>query len=615
MNPVLGPLSVLLLLAVPALATTLSSEDATCPVCEKDFTAITIRSTNSFGGTDLDLCRHANGTEPRRYYVWTCPFCWFSAWGGEFEEGVGEETKKRILAELAPSTEVPEGSSQDAIPPWVKYELAATVAMWNGAKEDEVANLWLNAAWATRNDADDVWEDLERKHPDLYSLLDQIGEKQWERGGDGPAPYPAFRNSLRGIRAGRAAKEDLPEAEPDRSVHLLRAAMFLRWRGEDSEARPLLESIAEGEAVPAPIREQAMLLLASLDREVRYRKIFLEHCDKALKAGLLEGPGLVAFRYIRADTLRRLGRRKAAIDGYLAAMETGEDKPWISELAAWMLDRIGAAEAHSDRIRELKARRREKLVKRLADPETSEDAAEGLADILDPQAAPGIAAALASEDEDVRKRAAGCLTAYDDPGPDAVAALGRMLVEDPRPLAAMKAAEALLAIADPRAKDALEKAIGAEDNRGVTAAEALGLAGDTSSVPALLKARKRWPGTAEVALSQLTNREFESEESFEAWWKAHRAEPRSAWVVDGFARAGLEIKAPGKRESIPLLIEALGDDRYWIRTNALRALRDQTGRRTGWKEILDLDDSDYRVRKRSAAVEEWRKWWAEEGGK
>ena len=78
------------------------------------------------------------------------------------------------------------------------------------------------------------------------------------------------------------------------------------------------------------------------------------------------------------------------------------------------------------------------------------------------------------------------------------------------------------------------------------------------------------------------------------------------------AAAGIQIIDPGSRECVPRLLDTLDDARHWIRFNALRALRELSGERFGWKELTATYEHEWSAGRRAPGIARWRHWWKEQ---
>lgn len=108
--------------------------------------------------------------------------------------------------------------------------------------------------------------------------------------------------------------------------------------------------------------------------------------------------------------------------------------------------------------------------------------------------------------------------------------------------------------------------------------------GDETSVPYLIGAL-RWAPTppagvvctwahCEMALRRITNISFGLDrEAWERWWTAHRNEPRSRWLWDGFVARGHRLDETDRERAVLTLVEAAAAGEPFSDANALYVLR------------------------------------------
>jgi hypothetical protein len=584
---------VLLLAAPPAPATTTQPKEVRCPVCAKTITVLTISSTNSAGGPDFDLCIHAAGEEPRTLRLWTCPHCLHTQWGGDFEKEVPEELARKVREELKPPCPIDPGADQRKIPAWAKYRLALTIAAWREATAEELAQLALEGAFATRADSyEDEFQEGGRPEEVTALLRDLAARAE----ADVAEVSPVFRACRIHLRVADLLVEGvatLPADSGERSLRVLLAASFRRLRGEDAPVAPLLAALAADASAPARYREAARELLASAARQREFLAEFLKHSERALA----EKPADEEFRallpWFRAEALRRTGRTEEAAAACEAVMTSSSTPPFLSAMLPELIAAVGGAAISPERRAEIDRKWREGALARLVDPESAKDAYRELRARTDPLAVPVIVAALKHESPVVREYAALTLKFYDDPGPEAVDALLDLVAREAEGTPREKAEYALREICSPRCRAWYEKTL---------AVEALGCIGTGETVALLTPRLAADPRTVLAALARLANRAFESPEDFSTWHGEHGKETRAEWVRAGFREAGYEIDDLAADAAVPLLLSALADERDPIRWNAFRALREKTG-----LSIAREAFTRQRPRDLAAAVARWRR--------
>ena len=125
----------------------------TCPNCECEFPVEALAGTN-VGAVTTEFRRLAIGIQPEPYLVHTCPTCGLSGWDSAFEDTVSTVASQLIAEHLTPL--VRDGE----VPAWRRYEYAARVAEWRDAPDEDVAHLYLGAAWCYDDENEDSGGEL-----------------------------------------------------------------------------------------------------------------------------------------------------------------------------------------------------------------------------------------------------------------------------------------------------------------------------------------------------------------------------------------------------------------------------------------------------------------------
>src|SRR5215204_7802867 len=122
--------------------TRLNQIELTCPICFFTFGSLTVVSSNLLGKR-TDFHERTEGAQPLPYLIHTCSKCGFTGTEHEFGDEAAPEpaVREHVWDELGPT--LPSGPLAGS----AKYELAAKVAMWQGAEPRRVADLFLRAAW------------------------------------------------------------------------------------------------------------------------------------------------------------------------------------------------------------------------------------------------------------------------------------------------------------------------------------------------------------------------------------------------------------------------------------------------------------------------------------
>ncbi|MCA9793199.1 MAG: DUF2225 domain-containing protein, partial [Candidatus Eremiobacteraeota bacterium] len=178
----LRKLLLLLVLWLPALATTGAVEEATCPVCGTQVSVTVLYSSNNAGGMDRDFLERPAGGFALLLTPATCPKCHYTvADASLFEEAVPPELVAHLpeltIPEHQPVT--PNGPSRayftegldslQSLPAWVRWDLMAQQSKLVGDPVLTQALFMHRAAWSVR------LED----NP-FTRLAGQLDESQWD---------------------------------------------------------------------------------------------------------------------------------------------------------------------------------------------------------------------------------------------------------------------------------------------------------------------------------------------------------------------------------------------------------------------------------------------------
>jgi uncharacterized protein (DUF2225 family) len=139
--------------------TTLQRIQLTCPICSWTFSSQTVVSA-SLLGRRTDFHELAAGAQPLPYLVHTCSTCGYSGNVRDFGDDAvpSPALRDHVWGELAPT--LPSGPLAGS----EKYELAAKVALWQGAEPWRVGDLFLRAAWCCVEEGDTEAERYFRRY-------------------------------------------------------------------------------------------------------------------------------------------------------------------------------------------------------------------------------------------------------------------------------------------------------------------------------------------------------------------------------------------------------------------------------------------------------------------
>jgi hypothetical protein len=326
-------LAVLLAAVAILLAATggpkLADVSVVCPLFGHHFTAQTAVSDATAVAFDSDLCQRPAGGSPYLLSVWTCPYCFFSAYQADFHGSL--EPKYRDL-ELIHYPLDPKQVEQADIFPATKYLNAEAFYRLAGKDARFLADLTLRGSYACR--VAEVEEPPEL--PDLRTAL-RNGIMQGKR-----------RLNVEEVHLDLAAdlrkRLDAGEVPADRQrIYRYLLADALRQAGQRIEARTLFDALAADEKLPPAYRTAARRKAFLCEREGAFQEKTLAYLQEAETAGLLPDDERAVAVYLQGELARRLGRIDAARAQYARAATQPRVPEWLAPLIQQQQGRLPAA--------------------------------------------------------------------------------------------------------------------------------------------------------------------------------------------------------------------------------------------------------------------------------
>jgi len=318
-------LSVNVLSAAVAYATTTRSVSLTCPVCGEKVAALVIMSTNTFGGQDSDLLTLARGSQPILILPIACTNCYYAGYKDDFEKGLKapDTVRPQLRKTLKPPLPIRHTGQTMDVPAWARYDLAAQTCTVTGQQAEVVAITYHRASWAVRLTADPLADSPEGVREKVRSLI-QDRLRSEKRADNQAAQETEF---------GRQLTRQLDTAsQPDRLVIGLAAIALLRRHGENPLAAETLGKL-KGLMQAEDFQRLDKNLTESIERERTYQKKALALIEKLANDQQTKDEKRALFMYLGGELNRRLGQPQEARAWFQKA---GEQKgpEWILELNA-----------------------------------------------------------------------------------------------------------------------------------------------------------------------------------------------------------------------------------------------------------------------------------------
>ena len=210
----------------------------TCPICEKEFKARTVKIGKArLIGSDLDLRPKYEQVDLLKYDVIMCPACGYAALSRFFKYVTSPQAKniKAAISEsFKPQQEQKEIYTYDEA--LERYKLTLVNAIVKQAKSSEKAYICLKTAWLLRGKA----EHLDKSLPDYEAQKKQCEDQENE----------FLRNALEGFLAARQT-EGYPMCGMDEpTVDYLIAVTAMRFEQYDVSSRLITGILTSPNANP-----------------------------------------------------------------------------------------------------------------------------------------------------------------------------------------------------------------------------------------------------------------------------------------------------------------------------------------------------------------------------
>jgi tetratricopeptide (TPR) repeat protein len=302
-----------------ALAADIRPELANCPVYGDEFFGLEIIAVNTLKHRDGDFLLRAEGGNQDATWIWTCPYCFFSARPEVFRQGESVDFDPSSIE----TTELPEATKESElvqlrIPVGLKYRNAVAYYYSIGETPYFLGVLNLHGSWAARMS----------KVPMPKGLLGAWWKSYMKVTGDKrfvseETQLLAIARDLRAKLRRAADKGD--EGDAIRLKYLL--ASTLRQAGEHKQALPLLEELG---ALPdtSAILQPALREMELARTEAAFQEEALRYFKEAIGLKETLPEDRLQSIYLMGELSRRLGRYKDAEVWFKRASENPMPQRW-----------------------------------------------------------------------------------------------------------------------------------------------------------------------------------------------------------------------------------------------------------------------------------------------
>ena len=216
----------------------------TCPICENEFTAKTVKSGKArLLKTEMDLRNIYEGIEPLKYDVILCPKCGYAALSRFFPTVTSVQEKyisEKITPNFkAPEDEGPEYTFEQAIN---RYKIAFANAVVKVAKASEGAYLSLKTGWLCRSYKESLDAEAEG-YREKYDYIEKMEKDYLKR---------AYELFIKAVQT-----EDFPMCGMDENtVDYLLAALAMEFE-DYYDASKLLSKLITSQTVGHRLKDKA----------------------------------------------------------------------------------------------------------------------------------------------------------------------------------------------------------------------------------------------------------------------------------------------------------------------------------------------------------------------
>lgn len=228
----------------------------TCPVCENQFTAKTVKSGRAkLLRTDMDLRNTFDGIEPLKYEVVLCQNCGYGALA-KFFPTVGSVQRKLIKEKITPNFKLipEEGDTYTYEQALARYNVALANAVVKMAKVSEGAYICLKIGWLCRS----YKESLDKAAADYqshYEKLDAMEKTHMQK---------AYKGFIKAVQS-----EEFPMCGMDESTMNYLLAVLAMEEGDYGDSTKLLSQIITSSAASSRVKDRAREVKEELSKRMK----------------------------------------------------------------------------------------------------------------------------------------------------------------------------------------------------------------------------------------------------------------------------------------------------------------------------------------------------------
>ena len=228
----------------------------TCPICDRDFKARTVKIGKAkLAGSDLDLRPRYEQIDLLKYDIIMCPSCGYAALSRFFKfvtSTQAKNIKEKISPTFKPQTDSKEIYTYDEA--LERYKLTLANAIVKQTKPSEKAYICLKTAWLLRGKA----EHLDKELPDYETQKKQCEDEENE----------FLRNALEGFLAARQT-EPFPMCGMDEpTVDYVIAVTAMRFDQYDVSSR-LIQGILQSPTANPRMKDKARDIKEMLMKKIK----------------------------------------------------------------------------------------------------------------------------------------------------------------------------------------------------------------------------------------------------------------------------------------------------------------------------------------------------------